>query len=179
MFIAAERAGCAIHAYVMMSNHVHVLLTPSREDSATRMMQRLGAIYVRCFNDRHSRTGTLWEGRFHSVVIDSETYFFACSRYIELNPLRARMVDDPGLFAWSSYRNNALGQPERGLTPHSLYQHLGASARERTEAYKAMFAERIPESTLELLRRGRVAGQGGDRKSQGFRTAAKSKGQSP
>src|SRR5690348_17782381 len=82
LFAAAEKAGCAIHAYVLMSNHVHMLLTPSRQDSAARMMRRLGASYVRRFNDRHGRTGTLWEGRFRSMLIESERYFFACSRYI-------------------------------------------------------------------------------------------------
>ena len=178
MFIAGERAGCAIHAYVLMSNHVHLLLTPSRDDSATRLMQRLGAAYVRRFNERHGRTGTIWEGRYYAIPIGSDKQFFSCSRYIELNPLRAKMVDAPGAYAWSSYRSNALGEWEAGLSPHSLYQALGATPGERAEAYRAMFEEVIPEETLALIRRARVAERGGDRKSESFRKARKSKGRS-
>src|SRR3954471_7167052 len=104
-----ERTGCAIHAYVLMRNHVHLLLTVSEARSPSRMMQTLGRRYVRYFNDRVERTGTLWEGRFRSSVIDSERYFFQCSRYIEMNPVRAGLAMRPVDYPWSSYRCNALG----------------------------------------------------------------------
>lgn len=191
MFGAAEREACAIHAYVLMSNHVHMLVTPTRDDSLARMMRRLGASYVRRFNDRHERTGTLWEGRFRSILIQSDRYFFACSRYIELNPVRANMVAQPAAYAWSSFRHNGLGKTETGITPHHLFRDLAATASDRREAYLAMFSNAIEESTLQVLRGTAIAGDadfkcnvaallrrrvercehGGDRRSPRFRSA--------
>jgi len=109
---AASHCGCAIHAYVLMTNHVHLLLTGSQRGAVSRMMQRLGRRYVACFNARYQRTGTLREGRFRSSLVDSGFYLLACYRYIELNPVRAAMVANPVDYRWSSYRHNALGNPD-------------------------------------------------------------------
>ena len=106
---AAENTGCQIHAYVLMSNHVHLLVTPQSEEGPSRLMQSVGRSYVRYVNAAYRRSGTLWEGRFKSALIDSERYLLVCSRYIELNPVRARMVERPDDYRWSSYRANALG----------------------------------------------------------------------
>src|SRR5262249_15402437 len=106
---AADAHGCAVHAFVLMTNHIHLLVTPSRETSVPRMMQSLGRRYVRKVNDHYQRSGTLWEGRYRAAPIDSEVYFLACSRYIELNPVRARMCATPADHPWSSYRANAHG----------------------------------------------------------------------
>jgi putative transposase len=127
LLAAAREHGCAIHAYVLMTNHVHLLLTPARADSLPRLMQSLGRRYVRYVNDAHRRTGTLWEGRYRAAPIDSEAYLLACCRYIELNPMRARMVRSPRDYRWSSYRANALGAADPLVRPHALYLTLGRS----------------------------------------------------
>ena len=106
---AANEHECEIHAYVLMTNHVHLLVSPARIESLGKMMQMLGRYYVQYFNYTHQRTGTLWEGRYKSSLISSEQYLFRCMRYIELNPLRAGMVTEPSDYHWSSYRHNALG----------------------------------------------------------------------
>ena len=107
---AAHIHECAIHAYVLMTNHVHLLVTPTHEDSVPRTFQSLGRRYVQYFNTIHQRTGTLWEGRYRATLIESETYLLTCSRYIELNPVRAEMVRHPRDYRWSSYRYNADGK---------------------------------------------------------------------
>ncbi len=136
---AARDCGCAIHAYVLMTNHVHLLLTPAENGSAARLMQSLGRRYVQYINRFYRRTGSLWEGRYKSSLVQVETYLLACYRYIELNPVRAGMVADPGQYRWSSYRANGLGQPDPRLTPHALYLAQGRGADERTHAYRALF----------------------------------------
>ena len=136
---AAAAYGCAVHAYVLMTNHVHLLLTPARAESLPRTMQSLGRRYVRYANDTYRRTGTLWEGRYRAAPIDSEAYFLACSRYIELNPVRARLAGRPEQFPWSSHRSNAFGEVNALLTPHSAYAVLGRSAAARQAAYRALF----------------------------------------
>jgi putative transposase len=149
--------GCALHAYVLMTNHVHLLLSPSADDSASMMMQRLGRRYVCYFNRRHARTGTLWEGRFRSSPMLDERYLMICHRYIELNPTRACMVDAPSDYPWSSYRSNALGQQNDLLTPHSLYMRLGAGPEARQAAYRHLFGDALSDETLDQLRQ---AGKG-------------------
>jgi putative transposase len=148
---------CALHAYVLMTNHVHLLLSPSEDGSASMMMQRLGRRYVGYFNRRHARTGTLWEGRFRSSLVQDERYLMMCHRYIELNPIRACMVDAPSDYPWSSHRGNALGQQNDLLTPHSLYMRLGADAMARQAAYRHLFSETLSD---EALGRIRQAGKG-------------------
>ena len=152
LLAAARKHGCLIHAYVLMTNHVHLLATPARPDSLPRMMQSLGRRYVRHLNDAHGRTGTLWEGRYRAAPIDSDAYLMACARYIELNPVRARMVRHPREHRWSSYRANALGAADALVTPHPLYLSLGRSAAERQASYRALFREKLPDEFIEDLR---------------------------
>jgi putative transposase len=152
LLAAAREHGCCIHAYVLMTNHVHLLLTPARADSAPRMMQSLGRRYVRYLNCLRRRTGTLWEGRYRAAPIDSEAYLLACCRYIELNPVRARMVRHPRDHRWSSYRANALGEADPLIHPHPLYRTLGRNAAERQASYRALFRERLAEEFIEDLR---------------------------
>jgi len=144
--------GCAVHAYVLMTNHVHLLLSPDDDNSASTMMQRLGRRYVLYFNRRHARTGTLWEGRFRSSLVQDARYLMVCHRYIELNPVRACMVDAPSDYRWSSYRANAFGQQDGLLTPHSLYTCLGSDATTRQAAYRHLFDEALSNETLDQLR---------------------------
>jgi putative transposase len=152
LLAAAREYGCRIHAYVLMTNHVHLLLTPEAADSLPRLMQSLGRRYVRYLNARRRRTGTLWEGRYRAAPIDSEAYLLACCRYIELNPVRARMVRHPRGHRWSSYPANALGEADPLVSPHPIYRALGRSAAERQAAYRALFRERLGDAFVEDLR---------------------------
>ena len=145
--------GCAVHAYVLMTNHVHLLVTPRDGRGPARMMQKLGARYVRYFNRRHRRTGTLWEGRFKSAPVHDGAYFFTCSRYIELNPVRAGMVVDPGEYRWSSFRRNALGVSDALVTSHHVYERLDATEGKRCAAYTALFASHLEPETLDAIRK--------------------------
>lgn len=126
-----DRYGCSIHAYVLMTNHVHLLLTPKRTDSASLFMKHLGQRYVQYVNRTYRRSGTLWEGRFRSCLTQKEDYVLTCYRYIELNPVRADMVSHPQDYRWSSYRVNGEGKPSSLLRPHSEYLHLGRDEGER------------------------------------------------
>jgi putative transposase len=146
-------AGCAVHAYVLMSNHVHLLLSPDTADSASTMMQRLGQRYVQYFNRRHARTGTLWEGRFRSSAVQDERYFLVCQRYIELNPVRAYMVNAPADYPWSSHRANAFGQESSLITPHALYASLGKVLAVRHATYRHLFGEALPDEVLDEVRK--------------------------
>jgi putative transposase len=148
----AYDVGCALHAYVLMTNHVHLLLSPDSECSVSTMMQRLGQRYVQYFNRRHGRTGTLWEGRFRSSLVQDERYFLACHRYIELNPVRAQMVERPADYRWSSYRANALGHDNPLLTPHLLYVRLGADPSACRTAYQDLFGNVLSEDLLDKIR---------------------------
>lgn len=136
---AARDCRCAIHAYVLMTNHVHLLLTPMANGSTARLMQSLGRRYVQYINRFYRRTGGLWEGRYKCSLVQAETYLLACYRYIELNPVRADMVTDPGQHRWSSYRANGLGLPDARLTPHPLYLAQGRDPLERAQTYRALF----------------------------------------
>lgn len=149
---AAAAHGCSIHAYVLMTNHVHLLLTPKRVDSLPRMMQSLGRRYVRHVNVSYRRTGTLWEGRYRAAPIDSDAYFFACCRYIELNPVRAGMVGHPRQYSWSSYRAHALGAADTLVSFHPLYRTLGRSAVERRGTYRALFHPALDAGFVDALR---------------------------
>ncbi len=149
---AAQTHGCSIHAYVLMSNHVHLLVTPSHEDSVPKTFQSLGRRYVQYFNATHDRTGTLWEGRYRATLIESETYFLTCSRYIELNPVRAEMVRHPREYRWSSYHYHAEGKADPLLTPHSIYQRLGVTTATRQQAYRALYRQHLSGETLEAIR---------------------------
>jgi putative transposase len=128
-----------VHAYVLMTNHVHLLVTPTDENGPSRVMKRLGQRYVQYINRTYQRTGSLWEGRFRSSLVGEENYFLACHRYIEPNPVRANMVFHPAEYQWSSYRANAQGEFDRVLSPHLLYEELGNDATARQIAYKKLF----------------------------------------
>ena len=128
-----------VHAFVLMTNHVHLLATPREENGISRMMQQLGRKYVSYFNKAHDRTGTLWEGRFKSSVVASSAYLYACCRYIEMNPVRANLVDAPEKYEWSSYRSNALGHPSKVILSNSALIQLGNTETERRAAYRRLF----------------------------------------
>jgi putative transposase len=155
---AASEYGVALHAYVLMTNHVHLLATPGDAAGLGRMMQSLGRRYVRYVNGVHGRTGTLWEGRYRAAPIEAEAHLLACMRYIELNPVRARMVRRPGNYPWSSHRAHAGGTADVPLTDHPLYLGLGATPAARRRSYLGLFdAPLEPEFLAEL----RVATNGG------------------
>ena len=110
----AKETGCAIHAYVLMTNHVHLLVTPKQAESAGQLMKRLGQRYVQYVNRTYRRSGTLWEGRFRSCLTQDDEYLLRCYRYIELNPVRAGMVSHPAEYPWSSYQVNGQGVDKGG-----------------------------------------------------------------
>lgn len=190
---AAVKYEVVIHAFVLMTNHVHLLVTPANAEGVSRMMQAQGRKYVQYFNHTHGRTGTLWEGRYKSTLVDSEPYLLTVYRYIELNPVRAEMVTHARDYPWSSYRHNALGKEIQLITPHRQYRLLGKTGEERQQAYRALFRGRMPEHELSSIREatnkawalgddrfrkqietktGRRAvplGRGGDRKSEKYR----------
>ena len=149
---ACEKYGCAVHAYVLMTNHVHLLITPGTKDGLGKVMQSLGRYYVQYFNYRYKRTGTLWEGRYKATLLDSEQYLLICYRYIELNPVRAGMVNQPSEYPWSSYHYNALGNSNKLLTPHDLYQRMGQDQLSREKAYRELFRCHLAEKTLADIR---------------------------
>jgi putative transposase len=149
---AAIRRNCAIHAYVLMSNHVHLLVTPHEKGAVAGMLQDIGRRYVRVINTIHDRTGTLWEGRFKSSLVDTESYLMTCHRYIEMNPVRAGLASVPSAYAWSSHTHYARGRTNDFITEHALYSRLGANAAERQAAFRSMFEEELDASTLERIR---------------------------
>jgi len=161
---AASENGCAVHAYVLMTNHVHLLVTPHRPDGLPRALQSLGRRYVRYFNTTYGRTGTLWEGRYRAAPIDSEAWFLACCRYIELNPVRAGIVSRPGDYRWSSYRAHADGAADPLVTGHELLDRLGPTAALRQAAYRELFGPELEEGFVEDLRKATNGGWalGGD-----------------
>ncbi len=142
-----------IHAWVLMTNHVHLLCTPKAEMAVSKMMQSLGRVYVRYFNHKFGRSGTLWEGRFKACLVDSESYLLEVYRYIELNPVRAKMVEDPGEYSWSSYQCNALGRETALRTSHEVYARLGRTQGDRLCAYRDLFKAHVSEKLIEQLRR--------------------------
>lgn len=148
----ATRFGCAIHAYVLMTNHVHLLLTPQHTDSAALLMKNLGQRYVQYINHTYKRSGTLWEGRFRSCLTQTEDYVLACYRYIELNPVRAGMVMRPQDYRWSSYHANALGKASRFIVPQEEYLRLGRNDAVRQEAYRALFEAHLDEEVVGQIR---------------------------
>jgi putative transposase len=189
----AGRHRCDIHAYVLMTNHVHLLLTPHQEPGVARLFQHIGRHYVPYYNRRSNRTGTLWEGRYRATLVDAESYLLACYRYIELNPVRAGMVGRPADYPHSSHRANARGEADDVVAPHPLYRALGADAAARQAAYRGLFHQPIGTDVIDDIRsstnKGWVLGtdrfrkdiqrlldrrtspkpRGGDRKSEAYR----------
>lgn len=148
----AEKAVCRVHAYVLMTNHVHLLLTPMQEQGIGEMMQALGRRYVYYINKTYHRTGTLWEGRYKASLVDSGAYLLTCMRYIEMNPVRANMVNHAGEYKWSSYGANAQGRSDPLLSAHPLYTALGATNTERQQAYRELFRHHVDETQLHEIR---------------------------
>jgi putative transposase len=148
---AALANRCTVHAYVLMPNHVHLLVTPERKDSLPRMMQTLGRLYVRYVNAARGRSGTLWEGRYRAAPIEGE-HFLACCRYIETNPVRAGLAERPRAYRWSSYRAHAAGAPDPLAAPHPAFHRLGRNAAARVKAYRAPFRAKPDEDFIAALR---------------------------
>jgi putative transposase len=153
-----ERCGCLLHAYCLMTNHVHLLLTPKRPESCALLMKHMGQLHSQYFNKTYGRTGSLWEGRFRSCLVQSEGYLLTCYRYVELNPVRAGMVTNPAEYSWSSYGENALARPANPITtPHPEYLRLGTSVEERRREYAALFGPLAGDRIAEI----RAATNGG------------------
>ena len=152
IYHSAKKHGVAIHAYVLMTNHVHMLVTPETAASLPAMMQAIGRVYVQYFNSIHCRTGTLWEGRYKAAIVDEERYLLTCMRYIELNPVRAQMVSSPAEYPWSSFRANAYGAIDKLIAPHAAYRALDNSANARLVAYRELFRSAIECDDLCAIR---------------------------
>lgn len=149
---------CLVHAYVLMTNHVHLLLTPRELDGASSLMKHLGQRYVQYVNRTYQRSGTLWEGRFRSSIVQVETYLLRCQRYIELNPVRAGMVGRPADYRWSSFGANGMGRPDPLVMPHPAYLALAADEADRLEAYRDLFGSDLESGELERIRSAGNAG---------------------
>jgi len=149
----AAKTGCHVHAYVLMTNHAHLLLSAQRPESAGALMKALGQRYVQYVNRTYRRSGTLWEGRFRSCLTQEESYLLACQRYIEMNPVRANMVEHPAEYRWSSYRGNAQGEPDALVQPHGLYLALGQDAKSRAAAYRELFRHELEPGVVDEIRR--------------------------
>jgi putative transposase len=193
---AAEKFRCDIHAYVLMPDHFHLLLTPWQEDGIGKLMQYVGRYYVQYFNRRYERMGTLWEGRYRATLVDPRSYLLPCSRYVELNPVRAGLVAEPADYGWSSYAANAEGQEDGLVTAHPEYRKLGRSHKARQAAYRESFDQPLDDDLLgriraatnkawvlgddafcrsvesKLNRRPTPRPRGGDRRSASYRKAA-------
>jgi len=143
---------CTLHAYVLMTNHVHLLITPSTTDGVSRVMCDLGRDFVRTINRNYHRTGTLWEGRFKSSLVDTNRYCLTCYRYIELNPVRAGMACHPADYRWSSYHYNGLGRPDTLISPHDCWLLLGEDDQARTATYEALCKDVLEQADIEHIR---------------------------
>jgi putative transposase len=152
------RARCRLHAYCLMTNHVHLLVTPEEEQGCAALMKGIGQLYAQYVNKRYGKRGHLWEGRFKSCLVQSEHYVLACYRYIELNPVRARLTGRADEYLWSSYAANAKGDELPMLSPHAEYERLGRTPPERQAAYRDLFGQ-MQQPELEQIR---TATNGGD-----------------
>jgi putative transposase len=144
--------GCALHAYVLMTNHVHLLLTPQAAANIPGLLISLGRRYVQYVNRTYGRTGTLWDSRYKSSLVQADHYLLACHRYIELNPVRAGMTEDPAHYQWSSYRANGLGRENKLLSPHPLYLGLGDTAVGRQASYRSLFRSELDQAAVSDVR---------------------------
>jgi putative transposase len=146
------KAGCALHAYCLMTNHVHLLLTPNSLDSCGALMKSIGQLHTQYMNRRYGRTGSLWEGRFRSCLVQAEDYLLACYRYIEMNPVRANLVSHPVEYPWSRYLTNAEGKVSALVTPHDEYARLGNADEDRRNRYKELIAEVLDSRLIDAIR---------------------------
>jgi len=149
---AAERYGCAIHAYVLMNNHIHILATPASREGIGLMMQATGRRYVPYINQKYNTSGSLWEGRYKASLVQDEHYLLTCMRYIELNPVRAGMVKSSAHHRWSSYRANVQGKDNPLVTIHPEYKRLGRNSAQRCAAYRELFKGHVEAEDLNDIR---------------------------
>jgi putative transposase len=149
---ASDKHACPVHCYVLMGNHVHLLMTPSKKDSLPATMHALNTRYVWHFNKRHKRTGPLWEGRYRDSVVDNDAYLKVCYQYIEFNPVRANFCNQPADYRWSSHRFHAYGEIDMVVTTHMGYTMLGKTDAERQKRYLGWFRERLSEEQLQAIR---------------------------
>jgi len=154
----SAKFACEVHAYCLMGNHVHLLVTPSRADGCAGMMKELSQAYAWYFNQRYERTGTLWEGRFRSCIAESRRYVLACYRYIELNPVRAGIVPHPGLYPWSSYAANCAMTVDCFIAPHAEYLALASEAHARQVVYRALLEESLDAQAVDAIRAATYGG---------------------
>ncbi len=145
---ASAKYEVAVHAYVLMTNHTHLLVSTTANGQLSRFMQHIGRRYVRYFNREYRRSGTLWEGRYKSSVIDTARYLLTCYRYIELNPVRAGMIQKPSEYSWSSARWHGFGERNEVVTDHSLYNALGPTVEARCYAYRMLFRIALDEEDI-------------------------------
>lgn len=148
----AAKHRVAVHAYVLMTNHIHLLVTPETAHGLPRAMRHVNWRYSRYANDSQERTGSIWEGRYRASLIEADSYFFACMRYIELNPVRAGMAKTPRDYRWSSYKANAEAKADPIIMPHALYTAMGETADARAAAYQSLFEGALPEDSLSAIR---------------------------
>ena len=168
----AARFGCSVHAYCLMTNHVHLLLTPHSKESCGLLMKNLSQHYVQRTNYRLKRTGTLWEGRFHSSLVLSDSYALACYRYIETNPVRAHMTMAASDYRWSSYHANGGGKVDSLVRPHAAYAALDLDPECRTRAYAQLCSQELPTKTIDEIRRAiKIGGAIGARRRKRGRPA--------
>jgi len=149
---ACKKYCCELHAYILMTNHVHLLITPYSKNGIGKVMQYIGRYYVQYFNHQYQRTGTLWEGRYKATLLDSESYLLTCSRYIELNPVRAGMVENPADYPWSSYHFNALGKKNNLISSHVVYKSLGKDDGSRQSRYCGLFDNHMSKVDIDDIR---------------------------
>ena len=154
----ATRFACKVHAYCLMTNHVHLLLTPPDATSCARLMKHVAQRYSKRLNARHGRTGTLWEGRFHSALVASERYALACYRYIDLNPVRAGLVKHAGDYPWSSYRANCSIRLDNFVSPHAAFLALAGDSTERAASYAALCNASLEQTVLDDIRKATCGG---------------------
>jgi len=151
--LATTRYRVQVHAYALMPNHFHLMVTPDSPEQLSRTMQSLGRRYVRFFNDRYERTGTLWEGRYRTALIGTERYWLACMRYVEMNPVRGGIVPSPELYRWSSYPAHAFGAPDNLVASHPVYEGLGNSPETRRRAWQRICRQAVTDKQHQILRR--------------------------
>ncbi len=149
---ACDRDGVLLHAYVEMTTHCHLMVTPNHEVAVPRMMQRLGLKYVRYYNRKYNRTGTLWNGRYRALPIDTDKYWVTCLRYVEQNPVRAGMAETPAGYLWSSYTAHAFGRWPNWLTPHRVYLAMGPTPEQRQRAYRSLCDVAVDDDQVTLIR---------------------------
>jgi putative transposase len=154
----SEKHQIKVHAYVLMTNHVHLLMTGKQQDSLSNLMKYQGQRYVQYINKTYKRSGALWEGRFKSCLVDADEYLLECQRYIELNPVRAGMVEHPADYRWSSYRSNGQGEFNPLIKPHDVYEALASNPKVRWNNYRELFCYQLEPGIVDEIRQATNGG---------------------